>query len=381
MRLLAYCRGEKWAGYDPYDGLNSRLFQSLPFLHFKWARLALIQGMKRSVVNLRPLLLVPKSHNPKAIALFISALLKLRNIGLLQEGAWIDELTERLEVLRSPGVSYWCWGYNFDWQNRTTLVPKGTPNIICTTFAGHALLDVYEAFGDPRFLEEAKSAAAFVRDVLFQSNGSDEGWFNYTPLGQSQVHNANLLGAYFLARTADVSDRAELLEPAEKGAMFSIRRQYADGSWDYGEQDRPSQRWKDNFHTGFNLCALHGLALHADIEEVPGSLEKGLAYYRKHFFRSDGAPRYYHDRTYPIDIHSVAQAIITLVQLRGMDRQGLEQADRVARWAMRHLWDERGYFYYQQGRLTNRISYMRWSQAWMLLALASLLEARMAGHA
>jgi len=45
---------------------------------------------------------------------------------------------------------------------------------------------------------------------------------------------------------------------------------------------------------------------------------------------------------------------------------------------MKHMWDERGFFYYRVLRLcTIRTSYMRWSQAWMLLALSTLLnEAR-----
>ena len=38
------------------------------------------------------------------------------------------------------------------------------------------------------------------------------------------------------------------------------------------------------------------------------------------------------------------------------------------------MWDERGFFYYRVLRFgTIRTSYMRWSQAWMLLALATLL--------
>ena len=30
-KLRNYCEKEKFKGYDPYDGLNSRLFQSIPF--------------------------------------------------------------------------------------------------------------------------------------------------------------------------------------------------------------------------------------------------------------------------------------------------------------------------------------------------------------
>src|SRR5262245_66612236 len=76
LKLLSYCRANDWAGYDPYDALNSRIFQALPFLNFKLARLALTQANKRSPINFRPLLLVPKSHNPKGLALFLVSLLK-----------------------------------------------------------------------------------------------------------------------------------------------------------------------------------------------------------------------------------------------------------------------------------------------------------------
>ena len=39
-----------------------------------------------------------------------------------------------------------------------------------------------------------------------------------------------------------------------------------------------------------------------------------------------------------------------------------------------NMFDKKGFFYYQQWPfITNRISYMRWSQAWMFLALSSLI--------
>ena len=30
-KLKTYCEVEKFKGWDPYDGLNSRIFQALPF--------------------------------------------------------------------------------------------------------------------------------------------------------------------------------------------------------------------------------------------------------------------------------------------------------------------------------------------------------------
>jgi hypothetical protein len=102
---------------------------------------------------------------------------------------------------------------------------------------------------------------------------------------------------------------------------------------------------------------------------------RGFEFYRARFFLSDGRPKYFHDRTFPIDIHCVAQSIITLIELESMAKGNSELAVSVFRWAMTHMRDKQGYFYYQVLPCrTNKISYMRWSQAWMLLALATLLE-------
>src|ERR1017187_849033 len=162
VKLLAYCRTNDWAGYDPYDALNSKVFRALPFLNSRLPRLVLTQALKRSPINIRQLLLIPKTQNPKAIALFLSALLKLDGIGHTDSNATVGLMIERLIALRSQGVPYWCWGYSFPWQTRTELVPCGAPNLVSTTFAANAFLDAYECQGNPRFLEIAASAAWYM---------------------------------------------------------------------------------------------------------------------------------------------------------------------------------------------------------------------------
>ena len=102
LKLLDYCRANDWAGYDPYDALNSRVFKALPFLNFRLFRLALTQGFKRSPINLRPLFLVPKTQNPKALALFLMAFLKLRKLGMLENDDLIELMVQKLIDLRSP---------------------------------------------------------------------------------------------------------------------------------------------------------------------------------------------------------------------------------------------------------------------------------------
>jgi hypothetical protein len=374
QKLFDYCQKNNWAGYDPYDALNSPIFEFLPFLNFRIPRLVFTQLLKRSPVNLRPLLLIPKTHNPKALALFLMSYIKLSKLGLLTQEDLIAKMIDMLIAHRSQNTSYWCWGYSFPWQTRTIIVPRGEPNLVCTVFVANSLLDIYELNREQRCLDMAISAAGYILNELYWTEGGTTASFSYPfPTSQIPVHNANFLAAALLCRAYKHSGEAKFVNAALKVARYSAEKQRVDGSWDYGEAS--TQRWVDNFHTGFNLCALREISQVIATSEFDDRIRLGFEFYRKHFFTEDNAPRYFHDRTYPFDIHSAAQSIITLLTLKDLDMECERIASSVFKWTMRRMWDERGYFYYQVNRYyTNKICYMRWSQAWMLLALATLLE-------
>src|SRR5258708_12108235 len=125
LKFLVYCRANDWAGYDPYDALNSRMFAALPFLNARLPRLILTQALKRSPIGVRPLLVIPKTQNPKAMALFLSAFVKLSRIGVAEAGGLGELMVERLIPLRSPGIPYSCLGYHFPCQTPTHFAPPG----------------------------------------------------------------------------------------------------------------------------------------------------------------------------------------------------------------------------------------------------------------
>src|SRR5882672_7502392 len=190
LKVLAYCQANDWAGYDPYDAVNSHIFAALPFLNSRLPRLVLTQALKRSPINIRRLLVIPKTQNPKAIALFLSAFLKLSRIGVTKTEDLIEPMIERLIALRSPGTPYWCWGYSFPWQTRTMVVPRGTPNLVCTTFVAGSLLDAYEQRGESRCLKMAVSAAEYIVNELYRTEGTSVAGFSYPlPSMSAQIHN------------------------------------------------------------------------------------------------------------------------------------------------------------------------------------------------
>jgi hypothetical protein len=370
-RLETYCRSRDWTGFDPYDALNSDLFAKTPLAESRFARLAFTQLLKRSAVNLRPLLRVTPLRDSKATALFLAAYVKRIGLGHKASRSIARELTSRLLELRSPSNHYWCWGYSFPWQTRHRLVPRFDPNLVGTAFAANALLDAYEVGLGDECLEAAASAGEYLVRVLYWEDG-DVAAFGY-PLPDIRVpiHNANLLGAALLCRLARVTGDRSALPAALRVVRYSVGCQSANGSWAYGTAS--TQQWIDNFHTGYNLCALHSISLDLRTDEFGAAVKKGFEFYRNSFFTPEGIAKYFHDDPYPIDIHCVAQSVLTLATFAG--DANLALARKVLVWAIQHLWDERGYFYYRALRtVTIRTPYMRWSQAWMLLALSTFLE-------
>jgi hypothetical protein len=220
----------------------------------------------------------------------------------------------------------------------------------------------------------AVSAAEYILKELYWSESGSVAGFSYPVPGlRTQVHNANFLASALLCRAHRLCEDDKFLGPALKAARHSAGAQAADGSWRYGEST--TQGWVDHFHTGYNLCALQSIATNADTPEFDARIRSGFQFYRTHLFDGDGVPKYFSNRKYPVDAHCVAQSIITLIELRDLGGDNVQLADSVFAWAMKHLWDERGYFYYQVLPVgTIKLSYMRWTQAWMLLALSTLFE-------
>lgn len=150
-----------------------------------------------------------------------------------------------------------------------------------------------------------------------------------------------------------------------------VENQQEDGSWLYGRL--PVQNWIDSFHTGYNLEALHTYRMNTGDSSFDSCLKRGLRFYMNNFFMSDGRPKYYHNRIYPIDIHCPAQLFVTLERL-GLYNKNKELAEKVMQWTISHMQDKKGYFYYQiKPQWSSKISYMRWSNAFMFCAMTYAL--------
>jgi rhamnogalacturonyl hydrolase YesR len=332
-----------------------------------------IQAFKKNPVNLRNLFLIRKDYNPKGLGLFLASYCNLYKIEPRKEYLeTIDQLAEQIMALKTTGYSGACWGYNFDWQSRAFFQPKFTPTIVASVFIGYALLDAYEITGNDEYKKCALSVCDFILNDLNRTTDLDGDFaFSYSPIDNTQVFNASLLGSRMLARAYSYTKEARLLGPAKSSVAFCVKNQQENGSWTYSKL--PFHQWIDNFHTGYNLeCISEYQKLSLD-KSYDKNIQSGLNYYLSTFFTDEGISRYYDNSLYPIDIHAPAQLLITLHRL-GKAVEFNDLINRVMNWTIENMQSREGYFYFQKNKIyTTKIPYMRWSQAWMFYALSTFL--------
>lgn len=368
-RLEAWGRERDWTGTDPYDGLNATRLVA-PLRRSALGRRSLTQLVKRSPINLRPLLGIPPRQSAAALAQVVSSYA----LGAIpgEEGRTrLAETLRTLEALRCVGFDEPCWGYHFDVQTRVFFYPAGSPNTIATVLAGLALLDAHETTGDARLRELATGAGDFFLRHVPQTEDGDGAFFGYLVDDRTPIHNANTLVCALLARLAHHTGREDMRTAAEAGLRWTVGRQRPDGSWPYGEQ--PHLDWVDNFHTGYVLDSLM-FSANAGVDVDGGvTLERGLAYYRRALFLEDGAPKYMPDSVHPIDAQCMAQAIQTMALAGSRDPAYGAFAWTVFDFAQRRMRRRDGsYLFQRRQRWANAAPHIRWMAAPMLEALTWL---------
>jgi len=366
QKLKTFCESEDFKGWDPYDGLNSKLFNKVPYLNkSRFFRLAWIQFHKRFPVNLRKLVGIEKQYNPKGLALFLIGYCNLYKQESKQEYLnKIEYLTNLILTKQTKGYSGACWGYNFDWQARAFFQPKYTPTVVATSFVAEALISSYKITKNKKVLEVVLSIEKFITQDLNKSYDNQGNFtLSYSPLDKTQVFNAGLLGAKTLCLLNEFLNDEKLIDFSKKIVQYVCNKQQKNGAWAYGTL--PFHQWIDNFHTGYNLECIYTYQEVSKDYSFKENLSKGVNYYLNTFFTNEGVSKYYNNKTYPIDIHAPAQLLVTCSKLNILvDNKPL--IDQVISWTIDNMQSKKGFFYYQKRKtVPSKIVYMRWAQAWM----------------
>jgi hypothetical protein len=368
-RVQQWVESHNYQAYEPFDGLSSWA-RPLTFDNL-FAQRILQQTIRQSPINLRPLMGVTPKDSTKGQGYMAWGYLLLYRA--TEQEAYLEKAVRCLNWLdknKVPRFRYHSWSNEFDYASRNGYYSKNDPIIVWTALIGHAYMEAYDLTQDERFLRVAESACWWILEIPREKTERGD-CLSYLPDRRSSVHNANMLGAGLLARTGAKTGDKEFWRVASSAMEYSCSRQRADGSWWYAES--AENHWIDNFHTGYNLDALRYYIDYTGDEEFQPNLVKGLEYFKNNFFESSGRPKYYHSRTYPVDIQCSSQAIDTLAWFSDLDPACLPLAQKVASWTIENMQDRDGHFYYRQYPLIKaKAPMLHWGQATMFKALSQL---------
>jgi hypothetical protein len=370
FRLLNWVESHGYKAYDPGDGQLS-IFRPLTFNQQLLRRL-LTAGVLRAPFNIRPWLGIRPHTSTKGMGYFAWAYVKL--YAQTAERSYAEKAQYCLDWLiahRAPAYREFCWGNHFAFSTRAGTIPAHEPTIVWSSLIGQAFFEAHSVLKDPRYLELASSVCEWIM-TLPRERTSSGACLSYVMFKQSSIHNSSMLGAALLGRVGSLTGNARFLETARDAMLYSVSRLNPDGSWWYGEH--PMYHWIDNFHTGYNLDSLKRYADATGDRSFDGPMRRGLDYLKANFFEPSGRPKYYHNKTLPIDIQCAAQAIDSLAFFSDTDEQSLALSKKVADWTIDNMQDADGHFYYRDlGWSKTRTPMFHWGQGTMAKALAHLL--------
>lgn len=378
--LFEWVKKNEYIGWDPYDGLNSIFIQKLcggkPFLEILCTQLNVY-----SIINLRPILKIEKGKDTKGYALFAQAYVNLYT--LTRSKTYKKELERCTSFIKKMSLkkkyNFDCWSshyFPYISLDKIKHMPSD-PDIIGTSQAIIALVKSYKILRDEDLKDKSISGATFIINNLLEKY-KDDYFLKYylSPEHNTLVFNASAQGLECLSHVLSINEDKEIQNTCEKIVKFLIKNQKKDGSWAYSIRKNGQERMQLDFHHGYMIDGLLAFLPYSNNKKaIVNCINKGAKFYKSTLFLMNGQSYYRYPDRYPVDIHNQSQGIITFGKLSIIDPVYLEFAKKIAEWTITNMQDPSGCFYHQKWPFfTNKISYMRWGQAWMMIALSSLLE-------
>lgn len=373
MNMQSWFRDRDYTGLDPY------------LLDEKISSIAQIPIVGTLVIPLRQFLKPLHSYIPtrvfssarpiiipKALGLILGGSAQLshvtKNIYHLSDAGFLLDL---LEKYRSPGYEHLCWGQPFAWGGKDRCAPF-TPAVCVTSPIAHGIMDYYEETQDARAMKMLEDVATYLTNENGYEQFENGLCLHYSPGNPSLAYNSSAMAASLLLRISSLTHNLELEYFANQIVNFILAGQNPDGSWYYTDPRSKDGKFIttiDNRHTGFVLEHLKIAGAALNRKDIDLAIDRGWEYYQQYLF--DGyLPKWSPEQIYPIDIHDVAQAVITSLQL-----DKIEFASKVMEFAINTFFNGKDEFYYKlftDGKL-NQTIFIRWGQAWMYRAINKYL--------
>ena len=381
QKLREYLIANQYRGYDPYDGSNTsyRLIAQN-----KLPRLFSTYFNKFSPVNFRKILGISPSLQNQALA-FIGRAFIMDFQNNKEEVEKISSILIDQSLKEKHG--FHCWdAHGFPIQMRGSYTPAGTTDIIGNEAIGRFFLDLYEKDSNSNYRDICLS----VKDFLMKELAivyKDVNHFRYKPITPKYkwCYNASAIGASFVNAVSETFEKELKKDFISNCLKDIVDKQKPEGHWYYSlNLETGFEKPQIDFHQGFVLDAiLEHMQLNGFEKPFLSSYKKGLEFYHQKQFLPNGQGIYRYPRKWPVNIHNQAQGIITFTRAAaaGFGEEYHQFARNIAEWTIKNMQDKDGHFYFLKYPLfTNKIPYIRWSDAAMGYALAVLLAYEQKTH-
>ena len=227
-------------------------------------------------------------------------------------------------------------------------------NPVKVLFAGRLLID--------KGIQEFITLASRLKNKNFE-------FYRYRLSSTDFIYNSNSLVLNFLIQARGLGFKVN------EGKMLNLLEKILnglneEGFWYYNYS---TKRIQLDYHQGFIIDMLVDAYNHSfgDRNRLFNAIKKSTSFYKNKQFNSKGVSIYRLPNKWPVDIHNQAQGIITFSKVSSILPEYAEFSSKILNWTEDNMFDNDGFFYYQMWPFfTNKIQYMRWSQAWMHLALS-----------
>jgi hypothetical protein len=213
------------------------------------------------------------------------------------------------------------------------------------------------------------SSTSFVLKDLKKLDQDEKGFcFSYTPFDTYPVYNASMKAVRLLSQAWSLTGNEQFKSVAEEAMSYVMNKQNSDGSWYYSKSD--IGKWIDSYHTGYVLDCADDFSELSDNSSFNNKIIAGFNFFEDHFIGEDGFPAFYHNKLFPLDCTAAAQVILTLCRFGKTLK-----ASEVALFTISNMQSEKGGFYFR--KFKNKLrkdAFMRWSDAWMFVAISELLS-------
>lgn len=383
FELLEYIEKENYLGYDPYD------FYLSPYARYIPKSILFLHLQKFSPINLRPLLGIKKGMVTKVYGLMIDSYIHLYQT--TNEHSFLEKAKDLFHKMMKIAVvdteEELGWGRNYPFKTGGEIHDNKKPLVYLDSRLGLSIVHLYDTTKDESLLPILRRVVTnIIRTGRILKDKNGYSFIGYSPDKNTRLtFNASMVAVELILKYIDrdkhssmIIDGYNLKQISYEIIKTMIHYQEKDGSWAYGYSAKGELFAQRDFHQGFVIDSLYQIIPIIDDynlkEEVKLVYSRGYEYLKQIQINDEGMFYWRYPKKYPIDIHNQAQGIISLAMNENDDK--LERLNQILEYTFNHFWDKKNHcFFYQKWPcITNRISYSRWCNAWMLYALTLVLH-------